>query len=228
VYEERPISRSELVELSQGIETVRFGCSLLEKKKEALLRAIESDRAAFNAMRGEVEKMLSFVSYAYSLVQLFEGESVMALLSWGVEPRKIKILRQSLMGCNYRLFFPMDDAKGTILSGMMMDPALASMHVDELLQTLSEIEPMLWKFVNLKAKLDALEMEFEKTRMKVNNLEQEMLPGMEGERLRIRLGLSERERHEAFSVKRLLKKRKTSKLRSEKPALEARNGMPSE
>jgi V/A-type H+-transporting ATPase subunit D len=228
VNDERPISRSELVDLSQGIETVRFGCSLLEKKKEALLRAIEADRVTFNAMRGEVEKMLSFVSYAYALVQLFEGESVMALLSWGVEPRKIRILRQSLMGCRYSQFFPLDDAKGAILSGMLMDPALASMHVDELLQTLSEIEPILWKFVNLKAKLDALEMEFEKTRMKVNNLEQEMLPGMEMERLRISLGLSERERQEAFSVKRLLKKRKTKKLRSEDSAIETRKGMSSD
>ncbi|MDO9508534.1 MAG: V-type ATP synthase subunit D, partial [Thermovirgaceae bacterium] len=177
--DEHQVSRSDLVELSQRIDTVRFGCSLLEKKKEALLRTIESDRAVFSKIRGEVEEMLSFLSYAYALVQLFEGESVMTLLSWGVEPRKIRIVHHSLMGCRYCQFIFEDEGRGGVLAGMLMDPALASLHVDELLETLSKIEPMLWKYVNLKSKLDALEKEFEKTRRKVNNLEQEMLPPME-------------------------------------------------
>jgi len=82
--------------------------------------------------------------------------------------------------------------------------------VDELLETLARIEPALWKYVNLKSKLDALEREFEKTRRKVNNLEQEMLPSMESQRARINLALSERERQEAFAVKRLIKKRRRS------------------
>lgn len=205
--DEYPVSRGELVELSQRIDTIRFGCSLLERKKEALLRAIETDRSVFLDLKREVEDMLSFVSYSYALVQLFEGDSVMALLSWGVEPRKIRIVHHSLMGCRYCQFFPEDEAKGVVLGGMLMDPALASLHVDELLQTLSKIEPLLWKYINLKAKLDALETEFDKTRMKVNNLEQEMLPEMEGERARISLGLSERERDEAFAAKSFLKKR---------------------
>ena len=208
---EHPVSRSGLLKLSQRIDTIRFGCSLLERKKEALLRAIEADRAAFLAMKSEVEEMLSFVSYAYALVQLFEGESVMTLLSWGVDPRKIKIVHHSLMGCRYCQFFPENEGKGVVLRRMLMDPALASLHVDELLQTLSKIEPMLWEYVNLQAKLNALELEFKKTSMKVNNLEQEMLPTMESERTRIRLELSERERHEVFSVKRFLKKRGKSR-----------------
>jgi len=89
-----------------------------------------------------------------------------------------------------------------------MDPAMASIHVDELLETLSGIEPLLWKYINLKAKLDALETEFEKTRRKVNNLEQEMLPELESERKRIMLALSERERDEAFAVKKMLRNRR--------------------
>jgi len=205
---ELPVSRSELVDLSRQIETVRFGCSLLERKKEALLREIESDRSTFRSMRGEVERMLSFVSYAYALVQLYEGESVMTLLSWGVEPRKVRIVRHALMGCRYSQFFPEDEGRGALLSGMLMDPAMASIHVDELLETLSGIEPLLWKYINLKAKLDALETEFEKTRRKVNNLEQEMLPELESERKRIMLALSDRERDEAFAVKKMLRNRR--------------------
>ncbi|GAB6280645.1 MAG: hypothetical protein STSR0007_07330 [Thermovirga sp.] len=152
---EQPVSRSGLVELSQKIDTVRFGCSLLERKKEALLRAIEADRTIFLAIKKEIAEMLSFVSYAYALVQLFEGESVMTLLSWGVEPRTVRIVHHSLMGCRYCQFFPEDEAKGVVLNGMLMDPALASLHVDALLPTLSKVEPVLWKYVNLKAKLDA-------------------------------------------------------------------------
>lgn len=207
---EHPVSRGELVDLSQRIETIRFGCSLLERKKEALLRAIEADRSAFFKIKRKVEEMLSFVSYSYALVRLFEGDSVMTLLSGGVEPRKIRIEQHSLMGCRYCQFFPEDEKKGVVLGGMLMDPALASLHVDDLLQTLSKIEPVLWSYINLKAKLDALEVEFTKTRMKVNNLEQEMLPGMESEKVRIRLGLSERERNEAFAARRFLKRRKKS------------------
>ncbi len=207
---EHPVSRSELIELTQSIDTIRFGCSLLERKKEALIRAIEADRAVFSKIRGEVEELLSFISYAYALVQLFEGESVMALLSWGVEPRKVRIQHHSLMGCRYCQFAPVGGERGSVLAGMLMDPALASLHVDELLETLARIEPVLWKYVNLKSKLDALEREFEKTRRKVNNLEQDMLPSMESQRARINLALSERERQEAFAVKRLIKKRRRS------------------
>ncbi len=205
---EFPVSRSELGEITRRIETVRFGCSLLERKKEALLREIETDRAAFRNMRGEVEKLLSFVSYAYALVQLFEGESVMTLLSWGVEPRKVRIVHHALMGCRYSQFFPEDEGRGALLGSMLMDPAMASLHVDELLETLSGIEPLLWKYINLKSKLDALEAEFEKTRRKVNNLEQEILPELEAGRKRIMLALSERERDEAFAVKKMLRKRR--------------------
>ncbi len=205
---EFPVSRSELGEITRRIETVRFGCSLLERKKDALLREIETDRAAFRNMRGEVEKLLSFVSYAYALVQLFEGESVMTLLSWGVEPRKVRIVHHALMGCRYSQFFPEDEGRGALLGSMLMDPAMASLHVDELLETLSGIEPLLWKYINLKSKLDALEAEFEKTRRKVNNLEQEILPELEAGRKRIMLALSERERDEAFAVKKMLRKRR--------------------
>jgi V/A-type H+-transporting ATPase subunit D len=116
------------------------------------------------------------------------------------------------MGCRYCEFFPRDEGRGAALAGLLMDPALASLHVDELLETLSRIEPVIWKYINLKAKLDALEMEFEKTRRKVNNLEQEMIPAMESERSRIRLSLDERERQEAFAVKKLLGKRYRSKI----------------
>jgi V/A-type H+-transporting ATPase subunit D len=210
-----PVSRSELIEISRQIENMRFGCSLLERKKEALLREIETDRATFRTMRQEVEGMLSFVSYAYALVQLFEGESVMTLLSWGIEPRKVRIVRHALMGCRYSQFFPEDEERGSLLGGMLMDPALASLHVDELLENLARIEPVLWRYINLKSKLDALELEFEKTRRKVNNLEQEMLPGLEEQQRRIRLALAERERDEAFSVKKMLGKRaRTSRSRS--------------
>ncbi|MDO9509058.1 MAG: V-type ATP synthase subunit D, partial [Thermovirgaceae bacterium] len=55
------------------------------------------------------------------------------------------------------------------------------------------------------------------TRRKVNNLEQEMLPPMETQRSRIWLALSERERQEAFAVKRLLKKRARTALVSTRP-----------
>lgn len=205
-----PVSRSERIEISRQIENMRFGCSLLERKKEAIFKEIEADRTTFRAMSKEVEDMIAFVSYAYALVRLFEGESVKTLLLWGVEPRRVRIARHALMGCRYSQFYPEDEERGRLLGGLLMDPALASLHVDELLETLVRIEPLLWRYINLKSKLDALELEFERTRRKVNNLEQELLPGLEAQEKRIRLALAERERDEAHSVKVMLKKRKTS------------------
>ena len=221
--DDAPVSRSEMIELSRQIENMRFGCSLLERKKEALFKEIEADRITFRAMSKEVEGMLTFVSYAYALVRLFEGESVKTLLLWGVEPRRVRFVRHTLMGCRYSQFFPVDEERGRLLGGLLMDPALASLHVDELLETLVRIEPLLWRYINLKSKLDALELEFEKTRRKVNNLEQELLPGLEAQEKRIRLALAERDRDEAHSVKVMLKKRKTS-FRGSAPAARRRKG----
>ena len=206
-----PVSRSDMLEITRQIGNMRFGCSLLERKKEALFKEIEADRSTFRAMRKEVEGMLAFVSYAYALVRLFEGESVKTLLLWGVEPRKVRIVRHTLMGCKYSQFYPEDKDRGRLLGGLLMDPALASLHVDELLETLVRIEPLLWRYINLKSKLDALELEFEKTRRKVNNLEQEMLPVLEAQERRIRLALAERERDEAHAVKMMLRKKTRSR-----------------
>jgi vacuolar-type H+-ATPase subunit D/Vma8 len=115
------------------------------------------------------------------------------------------------MGCKYSQFYPEDKDRGRLLGGLLMDPALASLHVDELLETLVRIEPLLWRYINLKSKLDALELEFEKTRRKVNNLEQEMLPVLEAQERRIRLALAERERDEAHAVKMMLRKKTRSR-----------------
>ena len=120
-----PVSRSEMIEISRQIGNMRFGCSLLERKKEALFKEIEGDRSAFRALMKEVEGMLAFVSYAYALVRLFEGESVKTLLLWGVEPRKVRSSGIPSWGAGTPSSIE-DKDRGRLLGGLLMDPALAS------------------------------------------------------------------------------------------------------
>ena len=127
-----PVSRSEMIEITRQIGNMRFGCSLLERKKEALFKEIEADRSTFRAMRKEVEGMLAFVSYAYALVRLFEGESVKTLLLWGVEPRKVRIVSCLLLKNTFSMI--------TTLSGYRAPmSALSPVGINFRLQVLSPL-----------------------------------------------------------------------------------------
>lgn len=207
--EQRSPTRDQIISLRRRIETVTFGRQLLERKKDALIRAIEEDRRRLKDVHRRMEEACSGISFSYALVRLFEGQSIMRLLMGGSAPAGVHVVNHTLMGCRYQQF-RLSEQDADSFGRSFVDPALASLHVDDLLEALEDVRALVWTYINLNSKLNALEKELKKTTLKVNTLEHTVLPSLAGDLRRIISVLAERERQERFAVKRLSNRKKAA------------------
>ncbi len=199
-------TRDRLLEVSSQIKDVVFGKGLLEKKRDALVRSMEGEKRRFKAVKLDFDRLCRQISSIYGLVRAYDGSEAIQLLGLQRSPLIISVEKESLMGCSYLRFSPLTEEKGR--HTMAMDPALVSLYMEELLSLVSEGEPLLWEYVTLKSKIQAFERELKKTNLKINTLEYSLLPSLVVERRRIIDIISERERQERFSIKKLTKKKK--------------------
>ncbi|ADE57109.1 MAG: V-type ATP synthase subunit D [Aminobacterium colombiense] len=203
----RPPTREQLLDIRRQMGTVQYGKQLLEKKRDALLRAIEEDRRKFKELDKLFREQIKHLSFVYALVRMYEGQTVMQLLKPDAGTLKVISKRHTLMGCRFTQFQP-GKGRGSPLTGLSYDPAMTSLYLDELLSEMKKIEERIWTYINLKAKLASLEKELSKTMMKINTLQYILLPELKQEESRIRDILSERERQERYAIKKLSKKKK--------------------
>jgi len=199
-------TRDQVILLRRQIDIVKFGRGLLEKKKDALLRAIEKDRKVFLDKERHLRNLVQKLNYLYALVRMYEGASTIRLLSLTKPNLELKSALYTLMGCKYLQYQCKKEASFS-LREVALDPALTSFYVDDLLQVLAEIEAVLWDFINIKTKLSALEAELKKTMMKVNTLDHVVLPKLRSNLNYILDILSERERQERYVAKKVSRKK---------------------
>lgn len=203
-------TRDRLLEITSGISDVQFGKNLLEKKRDAIIRSIEGDRKKFRETRSEFEELCVKISQIYAMVRLYEGSYVIELLALQRPRIVVSIEKYVLMGCKYSQFS--QSIGDQDVASVAMDPAFESLYVDELLDLVDKIDQIVWKYVNLKAKIDTFEKELKKTNLKINTLEYSLLPSMVEEKKQIIEVLSERERQERFTIKKLTAKKRRKKL----------------
>lgn len=205
---QRTPTRDTMMHLRRQTEIVRFGKGLLEKKKDALLRAIDEDRRRLQKIERELLDHVRKTAYSYGIVRMFEGPSFIKLLAVGRKSVSVHSERFNLMGCTYYQYEPRKNREDIPFEEVSLDPALTSPYVDELVEHLMGTERLLWPYINLKAKLKALEKELKQTMRKVNTLEHTVLPDLKSDMKRIGDILGERERQERFAVKKFSKKKR--------------------
>jgi len=196
-------TREQLLLLRQQMEAVRRGKSLLERKRDALLRALEEDRRRFRALQDQFEKIGRRVATTYSLLRLYEGQISLDLLRPGMGPVPLESFRHVLMGCSFVEFHRHESAA----SGVGYDPTLASLFTDDLVGALAELDAIFWTYLNLRVKMGALEKTLRETVRKTSNLEHRVLPGLRGDFMRIRDVLVERERQERYTLRKAVRRR---------------------
>ena len=202
----RPPTRETLLETGREITAVRYGKNLLEKKRDALLKALEEDRRKFKELDAEFRNINRRISLTYSLVRMYEGHSMLLLLKPDLSSLKIRVKKISLMGCKYSIFTPSRSQSG-VGPQINYDPALTSLYVDDFLNTLSDSEKILWSYINLKTKITSLEKELDSTMLKINTLEHIILPDLKKERSKIAETIAERERQERYAIKKMSRKK---------------------
>lgn len=199
----RPPTRDQLLSLRRQITVVQYGKLLLERKRDALIRAMEDDRRLFRELEKRFIELCDRLSFSYSLVRIFDGHFALRLLKPVSPPLEIRSSYHVLMGCRYPAFESPYEGLAAESEGLAYDPALASLNLDDLLKSLEDGKNLVWEFINKKAKLQALDRELKKTLQKINTLQHNLLPSLERDLKRIREILSERERQELFNIKRL-------------------------
>ena len=199
----RPPTRDQLLSLRRQITVVQYGKLLLERKRDALIRAMEDDRRLFRELEKRFIELCDRLSFSYSLVRIFDGHFALRLLKPVSPPLEIRSSYHVLMGCRYPEFQSPYEGLAAQSEGLAYDPALASLNLDDLLKSLEDGKSLVWEFINKKAKLQALDRELKKTLQKINTLQHNLLPSLERDLKRIREILSERERQELFNIKRL-------------------------
>jgi V/A-type H+-transporting ATPase subunit D len=206
----RPATRDQLQAIKRQVSTISYGKQLLERKRDALVRAMEEDRRHLKDLERVFREIADRLSLSYALIRLYEGQQAV----WSMRPTQgtfeVDVKYHSLMGCRYSSFTPHGDEASSRMADMSYDPALVSLYMDDLVRALGECHKVLWEYVNLKAKISALEKEVRKTLLKINTLEHNLLPDLNSDLSRIREVLSERERQERFRVKKV--KSKTGKM----------------
>lgn len=198
-----PATREQMLLLRQQIDAVRRGKSLLERKRDALLRALEEDRRRFRMLRDQFERIGRRVAGAYALLRLYEGQIALELLRPGQGPEMVERLRHVLMGCAFVEFHRLD----RVSRDTRYDPALASLFTDDLVGSLTELEEVFWTYLNLRVKMGALEQALRETVRKTSNLEHRVLPALQEDFTRIRDVLVERERQERYTLRKAVCRR---------------------
>ncbi len=203
-----PVTREQLLRLKRQRESIRRGLFLLEKKRDALIAAIEKVRKRFETLRQQFIKKSRTFSMAYSQLRFFEGAFPLDFLKSSYPVLDIRTERNTLMGCVFFQFYPQKKNESEKDSSRQYDPALSSFFVDDLENAMEGIQAFLWEYINLLARLDALQRELKKIRRKAGNLEQNVLPVIHEDFRRIQGGLEERERQERQIRKRVASSKK--------------------
>lgn len=215
-----PPTREHLLTTRRRITSVRQGKGLLERKRDALMRVVDEERRLFRETEKEFLFAARRITFYYSLARLFEGDGTIRFLSAGVEPIPMEVEKKIVMGCRYSSFSPSESEMGRLSWKLPFDPAVTSLTVEDLLKSLADNEECVWKYVNLKTKIGAIERELAKTTLKINTLEHVVLPSLEEEVKRIEDLLSERERQEKFVAKKVSRKNRSVRQKNREIALD--------
>ncbi|MGI6784410.1 MAG: V-type ATP synthase subunit D [Aminivibrio sp.] len=204
-----PPTREHLLNTRRRIESVSHGKKLLERKRDALVRAMDEERRLFRETEKTFLSAAKTITFFYSIVRLFEGDGAVRFLSAGSGSLNIKVEKKSVMGCSYSHFSASPEDRRRLSWKLPFDPAVTTLSVEDLLKSLGDNEECIWQYINLKTKIGAIERELSKTTLKINTLEHVVLPSLERDVRRIEDLLSERERQEKFVAKRVARRRRS-------------------
>jgi len=203
-----PPTREHLLNTRRRIVAVGQGKKLLERKRDALVRAVDEERRLFRETQKAFFAAAKKITFFYSMVRLFEGDGAIRFLSAGSGSLGIRVDKKSVMGCRYSHFSAAPEDKRRLSWKLPFDPAVTTLTVEDLLKSLGDNEECIWKYINLKTKISAIERELSRTTLEINTLEHVVLPSLEGDARRIEDLLSERERQEKFVAKRVARRRR--------------------
>ncbi len=206
-------TRMELLEIRKKLTLAEKGHKLLEEKRDALVEQFFSVIERRNARSKEIDGELSNAFLSLIQAQMILGE------------QKVKEL-SSLSKALGELSFETDNIMGVKIPKIALEhiqPAKPSYDffnscakLDDAQQQFSTTVMKLLELADLEGGIKSLAVEIEKTKRRVNVLENTLIPRLHATRKYIEMQLEEREREDFFRRKRIKALMESKKLKKVK------------
>lgn len=194
-------TRMELLRIRKRLELAEKGHKLLEDKRDALIERFFKSIKRRDEIKREVEDILSKAMQALIEAEMIMGVDQVRISAKMVgKIREIRFLRDSIMGVKV----PKIDRENLDLRAERFYSFTGTcIRLDEAKKLFEEALRKLIDLAEIDGAVKALALEIEKTKRRVNVLENVLIPKLQATRKRIEMLLEEREREDFFRRKRI-------------------------
>ncbi len=195
-------TRSELIKLKRRIDLAKSGYNLLKKKRDGLILEFFEVLKKAKTVRKELVEEYKKALRKMNIARAYESDLKIKALALGViEKRDLKLETKNIMGVIVPEIEYKYEEKGFFDRGYSI--ISSSSKIDEAAAAYNEVIHKIVKVAEIETSLKRLLQEIEKTKRRVNALDDVVLPGMEETKKFITLRLEEMERENIFRMKRI-------------------------
>lgn len=194
-------TRMHLLEMRKKLDLAQKGHKLLEEKRDALVEKFFSVIDKRNELRGSIDELFEKAFLSLVKAQMILGEQKVEDVSFlSLNQVLIDIEYENIMGVKIPVVHKKDTEGGGV-------PRYSFLHtsacVDDAFVLFSDVVDQVLILSDVESRIKSLSVEIEKTKRRVNVLENTLIPKLRATIGFIEMQLEEREREDFFRRKRI-------------------------
>jgi V/A-type H+-transporting ATPase subunit D len=194
-------TRMELLSIRKKLTLAEKGHNLLEQKRDSLVERFFSVIDKRNELVNELDSLFESAFQSLIQAQMIMGEhQVDRVADLAPAAGELSFTEDNIMGVKIP---KMDDSSFTIPSEPSYGMAESCAKLDDSQQQFRILMKKLIKLADLEGGIKSLAVEIEKTKRRVNVLENNLIPKLKATQKYIEMQLEEREREDFFRRKRI-------------------------
>jgi V/A-type H+-transporting ATPase subunit D len=195
-------TRMELLEIRKRLELAEKGHQLLEEKRDALVEKFFEVIKKREEISKKADEALNKAFQNLIEAQMIMGEKRMQEISKIIPSAgEIELQSENIMGV--RIPCILKDGLNIKIDKISYSFSDTSAKLDDSVKSFRETLPILLELAETEAAIKCLSKEIEKTKRRVNVLENNIIPRLKATRKYIEMQLEEREREDFFRRKRM-------------------------
>ncbi|MFO7677067.1 MAG: V-type ATP synthase subunit D [Thermoplasmatota archaeon] len=194
-------TRMQLLEIRKKLDLAEKGHKLLEEKRDALVEKFFSVIDQRNEIRDDIDKLFEQAFFALVQAQMTVGEKVLEDVSF-LSPviSDLVVEYENIMGVKIPV---LQKKKSNDERNPMYSFLQTSASVDDAFVYFNDVVNNLIVLSDVESRIKSLSVEIEKTKRRVNVLENTLIPKLNATIGFIEMQLEEREREDFFRRKRI-------------------------
>ena len=194
-------TRMELLEIRKKLTLAQKGYKLLEEKRDALVERFFSIIDKRNELTEKLDGLYADAYQSLTQAEMILGETTVERISHqAVIDGQLNFTTDNIMGVKIP---KIDTEEFNISSKPGYGFTETTAKLDDAQQQFTQILKLLIELADLEGGIKSLAIEIEKTKRRVNVLENNLIPKLKSTRKYIEMQLEEREREDFFRRKRI-------------------------